>query len=146
VALSYRYEPRAEYRDAFDRLLDFYLSRLPADLIPYWDLIFIDGDEPRDSSSAAIVACGLLEMADLVGGTDAARWRDLSRRMTGSLVRGYAVTEPAVSNGQVLHGNYSKKSPHNTCRGEGVDECVSWGDYYYFEALTRLKGSWSTYW
>jgi unsaturated chondroitin disaccharide hydrolase len=146
MALSYRYEPLAEYRDAFDRLLDFYLSRLPADLIPYWDLIFIDGDEPRDSSSAAIVACGLLEMADLVGGTDAARWRDLSQRMTGSLVRGYAVTEPAVSNGQILHGTYSKKSPYNTCRGEGVDECVSWGDYYYFEALTRLTGSWSTYW
>ncbi|PYE86262.1 glycoside hydrolase family 88 protein [Pseudoroseicyclus aestuarii] len=146
MALSYRYEALPEYLETFAKLLDYYLSRLPGDLVPYWDMIFTDGDEPRDSSSAAITACGLLEMADLIGGDQAARWRDLARRMTGSLVRSYAVTDPAVSNGQLLHGTYSKKTPFNTCRGEGVDECVSWGDYYYIEALTRLKGGWSTYW
>ncbi|WP_404403467.1 glycoside hydrolase family 88 protein [Pelagibacterium halotolerans] len=146
MALSYRYERLPEYLDTFERLLDYYLTRLPSDLVPYWDMIFVDGDEPRDSSSAAITACGLLEMSDLVGGDRAEGWRDLARRMTGSLVRGYSVTDPAVSNGQLLHGTYSKKSPFNTCRGEGVDECVSWGDYYYMEALMRLKGDWSTYW
>ena len=146
MALSYRYEPLPEYLDAFERLLDFYLGKLPADLVPYWDLTFTEGDEPRDSSSAAISACGLLEMADLVGGEKADRWRDLARRWTGSLARHYAVTDPALSNGQLLHGTYSKKSPYNTCRGEGVDECVSWGDYYYMEALTRLRGGWSSYW
>ncbi len=146
MALSYRYEPLPDYRAAFDALLEFYLTRLPADLIPYWDMVFTDGDEPRDSSSAAIVACGLLEMGDIIGGAEAARWRDLAERMMGSLWRAYAVTDPAVSNGQLLHGTYSKKSPYNTCRGEGVDECVSWGDYYYFEALMRLRGNWSNYW
>jgi unsaturated chondroitin disaccharide hydrolase len=146
MALSYRYEPLADYLDAFERLLEFYVARLPADLVPYWDLIFTDGDEPRDSSSAAIVACGLLEMADLIGGDRAEAWRDLARRMTGSLARNYAVTDPERSNGLVLHGTYSKKSPYNTCRGEGVDECVSWGDYYFMEALTRLGGAWSSYW
>ena len=146
MALSCRYEPLPEYAEAFERLLDFYVSRLPADLVPYWDLIFTEGEEPRDSSSASITACGLLEMADLIGGEKAAQWRDLARRMVGSLARHYAVTDPAVSNGLVLHGTYSKKSPYNTCRGEGVDECVAWGDYYYMEALTRLKGNWATYW
>ncbi|WP_137134745.1 glycoside hydrolase family 88 protein [Rhizobium sp. FKY42] len=147
MALSYRYEPIAEYREAFERLLTFYLNRLPADMVPYWDLIFTDADaEPRDSSSASIVACGLLEMAELVDAEDAARYRDLARRMMKSLVDHYAVKDPAHSNGLVLHGTYSKKTPHNTCRGEGVDECVSWGDYYYMEALTRLSRNWSSYW
>lgn len=146
VALSYRYDPRPEYRDAFERLLAFYLRRLPPDLVPFWDLIFVDGAEPRDSSSAAIVACGLLEMADLVGGTRACRWRDLARRMLGSLARSYAVTDPALSNGLVLHGTYSRKTPYNSCIPEGVDECVAWGDYYYMEALTRLRGNWASYW
>ena len=147
MALSYRYEPLPEYRATFERLLSFYLERLPGDLVPYWDLIFTEGsDEPRDSSSASIVACGLLEMADLVGGHDAIRYRDLARRMMKSLVETYAVKDPALSNGLVLHGTYSKKTPHNTCRGEGVDECVSWGDYYYMEALTRLSRNWSSYW
>ncbi|MCM2442407.1 glucoronyl hydrolase [Agrobacterium vitis] len=147
MALSYRYERIAEYRDAFERLLGFYLQRLPDDLVPVWDLIFSAEDgEPRDSSSASIVACGLLEMADLVEDADAARYRDLARRMMKSLADHYAVKDPSVSNGLVLHGTYSKKTPHNTCRGEGVDECVSWGDYYYMEALTRLSRNWSSYW
>ncbi|WP_445678770.1 glycoside hydrolase family 88 protein [Radicibacter daui] len=146
MALSWRYEALPEYRESFDRLLAYYLKRLPADLVPYWDLIFTEGDEPRDSSSAAIVACGLLEMADLVGGEEADGWRQLARRMVKSLVDNYAVRDPAISNGQVLHGTYSKKTPFNTCTGEGVDECVAWGDYYYMEALTRLSRNWSSYW
>ncbi|MGV1830926.1 glycoside hydrolase family 88 protein [Agrobacterium vitis] len=147
MALSYCYERIAEYRDAFERLLGFYLQRLPDDLVPVWDLIFSAEDgEPRDSSSASIVACGLLEMADLVEEADAARYRDLARRMMKSLADHYAVKDPSVSNGLVMHGTYSKKTPHNTCRGEGVDECVSWGDYYYMEALTRLSRNWSSYW
>ncbi|MBY5717237.1 glucoronyl hydrolase [Rhizobium leguminosarum] len=147
MALSYRYERLEEYRQTFDRLLAFYLNRLPADMVPYWDLVFSDGDgEPRDSSSASITACGLLEMADLVEPEPAARYRTLARCMMKSLADHYAVKDPTVSNGLVLHATYSKKSPFNTCRGEGVDECVSWGDYYYMEALTRLSRSWSSYW
>ncbi|MBY5326257.1 glucoronyl hydrolase [Rhizobium leguminosarum] len=147
MALSYRYERIEEYRGTFDRLLAFYLNRLPGDMVPYWDLVFSDGDgEPRDSSSASITACGLLEMADLVEPEPAARYRTLARRMMKSLADHYAVKDPTISNGLVLHATYSKKSPFNTCRGEGVDECVSWGDYYYMEALTRLSRSWSSYW
>ena len=147
MALSYRYERLPAYRDAFERLLAFYLKRLPDDLVPYWDLVFSQkDDEPRDSSAAAIVACGLLEMADLEEPEQAEHYRDLAKRMVKSLVDTYAVKDPAISNGQLLHGTYSKKTPHNTCRGEGVDECVSWGDYYYLEALTRLSRNWSSYW
>jgi hypothetical protein len=43
-------------------------------------------------------------------------------------------------------GTYSKKSPYTICTPEGVDECVSWGDYFSMEALTRLKGGWISYW
>ena len=146
MAFCHREEPNGAYLEAFEHLLAYYLKRLPDDLVPYWDLTFMDGDEPRDSSSAAIVACGLLEMAGLVGGSRAGELRELARQMLGSLWRGYAVRDPAVSNGFLLHGTYSKKSPFNSCRGEGVDECVTWGDYYYFEGLTRLSRQWPTYW
>ena len=146
MAVCYRNEPNPAYLDVFENLLAYYLDHLPHDLVPYWDLTFTSGDEPRDSSSAAIVACGLLEMAGLVGAARAAEMRQLARRMLGSLWRIYAVRDPAVSNGLVLHGTYSKKSPFNSCRGEGVDECVAWGDYYYFEGLTRLSRPWTPYW
>lgn len=146
MAVCYRYERNQAYLDTFEKLLAYYLKCLPDDLVPYWDLTFTEGGEPRDSSSAAITACGLLEMADLIEGTRAAELRDLACRMLGSLWRSYAVRDPEVSNGLVLHGTYSKKTPFNTCFGEGVDECVAWGDYYYFEGLTRLTRPWTPYW
>jgi unsaturated chondroitin disaccharide hydrolase len=146
LALSYCYDRQPDYRDAFSRLLDFYLKRLPEDLVPYWDLIFTSGNEPRDSSSASIVACGLLEMAKYVEADEAVAYTKLARQMMKSLTDNYAVKDSATSNGLVLHGTYSKKSPYNTCREEGVDECVSWGDYFYMEALTRLSSDWTPYW
>jgi len=115
--------------------------------VPYWDLIFGDGSgEPRDSSSAAIAACGLLEMAPFLQNTEAGRCRDFAAHMIQSLIEHYAVRPGDHSNGLLLHGTYSKKSPYNTCTPEGVDECVVWGDYFYMEALTRLTGGWTPYW
>ena len=63
-AIGYTYTHDATFLDVFRKALDFYLSRLPEDLVPCWDMIFApESGEPRDSSSAAIVACGLLEAA-----------------------------------------------------------------------------------
>ena len=145
--LSYRYTKNPEYLDTFRRALDFYMTRLPADLVPYWDMIFTTGsEEPRDSSSAAIVACGLLEAVKWVDAEEGAAYEKLARQMMASLVQHYAVTDHKPGAGLVLHGTYSKKSPYNTCTPEGVDECVSWGDYFYMEALTRLTTDWKLYW
>ena len=66
--------------------------------------------------------------------------------MMGSVAAHYAVKEGPQGIGLVRHGTYSKKSPYNTCTPEGVDECVSWGDYFYMEALTRLTKDWELYW
>ena len=122
--LSYRYTHRPEYLDTFRRALKFYLTRLPADLIPYWDMVFTTGsEEPRDSSSAAIVACGLLEATKYLPEQEAAACDTLARQMLGSLAKNYAVPAGAQKPGAglLLHGTYSKKSPYNTCTPEGVD-------------------------
>lgn len=145
--LSYRYLKRPEYLDTFRKALKFYLSRLPGDLVPYWDMIFGEGsDEPRDSSSAAITACGLLEGAKHLPGDEAEQCRCLAGQMLYSLVKNYTPEEIIPGTGQLLHGTYSKKSPYNTCTPEGVDECTSWGDYFYMEALTRYTKDWNPYW
>lgn len=147
AALSYRENPCAETLESFRSVARFFVSRLPEDLVPYWDLTFTDGsEEPRDSSSASIAACGLLEMTKRLGPEEAETCRALARRIVKSLADRYSVKDPEQSNGLVLHGTYSKKSPYNTCTPEGVDECVLWGDYFYLEALTRLRGDWNPYW
>ena len=146
-AIGYTYTHDEKFLDVFRKALEFYLSRLPEDMIPCWDMLFApESGEPRDSSSAAIVACGLLEAAKYVDETEAAQWRTLARQMLASLAANYAVKPGTLGSGQLLHGTYSKKSPYNTCTPEGVDECTSWGDYFYMEALTRLTKDWEMYW
>ena len=147
TALSYRYTKRPEYLNAFRRVLAYYLKRLPQDLVPYWDMTFTTGDsEPRDSSSASIAACGLLEAAKYVSAEEKEYFQTLAGQMLKSLTDYYAVSEGPAGVGLVRHGTYSKKSPFNTCTPEGVDECVSWGDYFYMEALTRYTKDWQLYW
>jgi unsaturated chondroitin disaccharide hydrolase len=160
-ALAYRYDPQPAYLESFHRTLEFFLAKLPDDGIPYWDMIFTDANavhdgetEPRDSSSASIVCCGMLDMAAQLKKIDADTYAEeienyikTARVMLKSLADNYAVKDNVKSNGLVLHGTYSKKSPYNTCTPEGVDECVSWGDYFYIEALTRLNNpDWNLYW
>lgn len=158
IALAYRYVKQKEYFSLFDKVSSFFLKHLPDDLVPYWDLVFTDGsNEPRDSSSAAIAACGFLEMADNLDSASvssesgaeqaqSATYREIAKQLMKSLYDSYAVKDSSVANGLLLHGTYSKKSPYNTCTEEGVDECVSWGDYFYMEALTRLSKKWNPYW
>jgi len=147
LALAYRYTRREEYIDLFRHVTEFFLRHLPQDLVPYWDLEFTDGDDqPRDSSSASIAACGMLEMAKYLKPDEAEAYRATAKRLMKALYDGYAVKDPKESNGLVLHSTYSNHSPYNTCNHYGVDECNIWGDYFYMEALMRLKKDWNPYW
>lgn len=147
TALAYRYTKNPQYMETFKQVTEYYLKHLPEDMVPYWDLEFTKGrEQPRDSSSASITACGLLEMVKYMGAEDAAKYKLPAMQMMKSLYDVYAVKNPSKSNGLVLHSTYSNHSPYNTCRHEGVDECNSWGDYFYMEALTRLQKDWELYW
>ena len=146
-ALVYRYTGRTEYMEDFKHVTGYFLDHLPSDLVPYWDLEFGEGsEEPRDSSSASIAACGMLEMAEYLDEADAACYISVAKKIMESVIEHYAVKDLQESNGLVLHSTYSKKSPYNTCTPEGVDECNIWGDYFYMEALTRLSKDWNPYW
>ena len=146
-ALAYRYTGEKKYIENFKHVTQYFLEHLPEDLIPYWDLEFTDGDDqPRDSSSASIAACGMLEMAKYMEEEDALYYTDIAKKLMKSVYDNYRVTDSKISNGLVLHSTYSNHSPYNTCNHEGVDECNSWGDYFYMEALTRLAKDWNPYW
>lgn len=147
AALSYRRLRKQEYVDIFKKLSDYFIEHLPDDLIPYWDFDFTDGSiEPRDSSSAAIAACGMLEMVKYLDKEDGGYYMDAAKRLAAALAKGYAVKNREESNGLLLHGTYARSSEFNTCPNIGVDECNIWGDYYYLELLTRLSTDWKPYW
>jgi len=150
TAIAYKNTGDPEYIKYFERVSRYFLSHLPKDLCPYWDLCFGDGDEaeqPRDSSSAAIAICGFLEMSKYLDEEKSAYYISVAKKLMHSLIENYQVKDKAVSNGQLLHGTYARKTPYNTCKNRGVDECVIWGDYFFMEALTRLaRPDWKMYW
>lgn len=147
IALSYAYTKKEEYLDLFRNVTKYFLDHLPKDLVPYWDFEFMEGnEEPRDSSSAVIAVCGMLEMAKYLPDEESQYYTNISKMIMKSIYDNYRVTDVKESNGLLLHSTYAKKSPYNTCGHNGVDECNNWGDYFYLEALTRLKKDWKLYW
>lgn len=146
MALAYRYTRLEEYRAIFRRTLRFFLDRLPADGVPYWDLVFRTGDgQPRDSSAAAIAVCGIYEMLPYLPAAEAADCRAAAQELLLALIERCAAP-PAVGGGLLAHGVYCKASPYNTVQDYGVDECNLWGDYFYMEALVRATRPWDPYW
>ncbi|MBD0380895.1 glycoside hydrolase family 88 protein [Paenibacillus sedimenti] len=140
--LSYKYTKAAEFLETNKRVTQYFLERMPKDLICYWDLMFVDGPEERDSSAAVIAACGMLEHAKYLPVTDETKslYEITAMQIVHSLTENYTTKNTPESNGILLHAVYGK--PHNS----GVDECCIWGDYYYFEALVRLTKDWQLYW
>lgn len=150
TAMAYKYTGKMEYISYFKRVTSYFLKHLPEDLCPYWDMMFggeAEGAEPRDSSSAAIAVCGMMEMSKYMEPEDASYYRGVAGRLLKALMDHYQITDSNQSDGQLRRGTYSKKTPFNTCTESGVDECVIWGDYYFMEALVRfIKPDWNSYW
>lgn len=140
--LSYRYTGNAGLLEHSRRLAHYFLNRLPEDRVAYWDLIFTNGDQERDSSASAIAVCGLLEMADHLktAGDSGILYENASLHILKSLSERYTTALHPQSNGILKHAVYNKP------RGMGIDECCIWGDYYYFEALVRVLKDWKPYW
>jgi len=140
-ALAFRHTDDPAYLTLAGQLADYLIERLPSDGICCWDLIFTGDEDMRDSSAAAIAACGLLELAGSLPVSDPGRMRyaTVATRMLTELDRSY-LAPVTGSNGILAHGVYHWPN------GVGVDECCIWGDYFYLEALTRLRRDWLPYW
>ena len=142
-ALNHRHTGDESFRHAAVRCADYFLAHLPADGVPYWDLVFTDGSgEERDSSAAAVAVCGLRELVGcLPPGVAAQRYHEAADRILDTLVTTYSTLGRPESNALLLHGVYDKP------KSVGVDEGNLWGDYFYLEALVRATNAvWQSYW
>ncbi len=140
-AIAYSYTHDESIIEPFFRAADFYISHLPDDCIPYWDFIYTEGDEPRDSSAAAIAVCGLLEMArHLPHDEKIKHYLDVAKKTLHTLTSAdYAIPFSAGEEGLLAHTTPDK--PRNE-----YDLCSTYGDYFYMESLVRALRDWKMYW
>lgn len=139
--LSYKYTKNDYYLELCKKTSDYLIKYLPKDKVPFWDLAFDDsfeGVQERDSSAGAIAVCGMLELASYLSGEEAEYYRTKAIEILDSLIDNYSVKDENAD-GLILHSVYNKN------KQKGVDECSSWGDYYYLEALIRVKKDWEGY-
>lgn len=109
--------------------------RLPEDKIPYWDY---DAPEipnaERDASAGAIMASALIELSQLDPSENASKWLEVAEQQLRSLSSKEYMAEIGEQCGFIIkHG-----VGHLRAGGE-VDVPLSYGDYYYIEALLRYK-------
>lgn len=108
---------------------------MPADKVPYWDFNTPDiPNTPRDASAAAIMASALIELSQLDKSEEAKSYLDFAEQQIRSLSSPEYLAEKGTNCNFVLM--------HSTGHLPGnseVDVPLSYADYYYVEALMRLK-------
>lgn len=129
----YRETKDPKYLEFAEKVTQAYLDRLPEDYIPYWDFSAPGiPDAPRDASAACVVASALLEMSTFCTGEQADEYKNAAVKMLASLGSDkYRAGE--ANNSLLLH------STGHWPAGSEIDASIIYADYYYMEALLRLK-------
>jgi hypothetical protein len=108
---------------------------LPADKIPCWDYNAPGApNTQRDASAGAIMASALIELSQLDPGPESAEWLDLAIQQLRTLSSPEYLAAPGEQGGFIL-----KHSVGSLPGKAEVDVPLTYADYYYIEALQRLK-------
>jgi unsaturated chondroitin disaccharide hydrolase len=132
--MCYRETHRKEFLDFAQKVAEVYLKRLPADLIPYWDFNAPEiPNAPRDASAAAVTASALLDLSTYVQNTtQAKRYYRLAAAMLSKLSSA-SYQSRNVNSAFLLHS-----TGHHPA-GTEIDASIIYADYYYLEALIKMK-------
>lgn len=135
--MMYRETKHKKYLELAKNIAEFILNNptLPADKIPYWD--FNAPGQPdtyRDSSAGAIYASALLELAGYVDASSSKKYMAAAETMIRSLSTPKYKAAPGTNGGFILaHGVGHLPRPAL------VDVPLTYGDYYFVEAMLRYK-------
>lgn len=100
--MAYRETGDTRFLNTAQRLADYCLTNLPPDYVPYWDYQAPGiPNEPRDSSAAAILLSGLLELSQRsTNAPDAARYWQAARHIFNSLRSTNYLAQGSISSGK----------------------------------------------
>jgi len=135
--MMYRETQEPRYLAHAQKIATFLLNhpRMPVDKIPYWDF---DApgipNVPRDASAAAVMSSALLELSTFVSPDTARHYTEFAEQQLRSLSSS-AYRAKAGENGNFIIMHCTGNLP----KGSEIDGPLSYGDYYYLEALLRAK-------
>jgi unsaturated chondroitin disaccharide hydrolase len=130
----YGFTRDARFLQTAEACAEYYILNTPLHGIPPNDWLDPAPARPYESSAAAIIACGLLNLAEWVEVPSRAQlYNAWALRIVDTLTgpEFLAIDTPGWE-GILKHGTYHEK------KGLGVDESVMWGDYFFLEALSEV--------
>ncbi|GLX66636.1 glycoside hydrolase family 88 protein [Paenibacillus glycanilyticus] len=131
--LSYQHTGRQLFLEAAERAAGFFMTHLPEDRVPYWDFRLPSLESaPKDSSAAAIAASGLLNIAAASEGEKAILYKEHALSILRSLTDNYRADD--MDEAILLAGTGNLPGTQN------INKPLIYGDYYYMEALAKLRG------
>jgi unsaturated chondroitin disaccharide hydrolase len=132
--MCYRFTKNKKYLEQAEKIAAFLLNHpnLPKDLVPYWDYNAPNiPNEERDASAAAILASGLYELSTY--SKNGKLYKEKANAIVESLTNNYRSPIGENKGFILLHSVGSKPGKSE------VDVPLSYGDYYYLEAVFRSK-------
>ena len=134
--MVYRFTKDQRFLDHAQRVTDIYLKRLKEtsdDMVPIWDMDDPRGKEaPKDASAACVVASALLELQQYVDEGKGKTYLEAAQNMLCDLSTDrYQSRDKNVS--------FLMHSTGHHPAGSEIDASIIYADYYYLEALLRLK-------
>ncbi|MEN9686718.1 MAG: hypothetical protein RLZZ28_2504 [Bacteroidota bacterium] len=135
--VMYRCTKDPKYLTHANKIAQYILTHpsIPEDKIPFWD--YHSPEIPatyRDASAAAITASALLELSRYAGSEKSGYYVNYAEKIIRSL-SSPTYTAPYGENGGFLLKHGTGHLPGNS----EIDVALSYGDYYYIEALMRYK-------
>ncbi len=135
--MMYRESGKLEYWEQAKKIALYLMEhpRMPDDKVPYWDFDAEDiPNAPRDASAAAIMASALVELSTMDEGEFGKRCWDFAEQQIRSLSSPQYLAKVGENHFFTL-----KHSTGHLPGNSEVDVPLSYADYYYVEALMRMK-------
>ena len=135
---TYRETKDPVYLNQANKIARFVLDHpnLPADKIPYWD--FNAPEIPhalRDASAASILASGLLELSQYVDAKTSTEYIKVAETILKYLSSNTYKAAPGTNGGFIIQHGVGHKPA-----GTEVNVPLTYGDYYFIEAMIRYQG------
>lgn len=133
----YRFTKDEKYLKQAIKVAEFIKNHpnMPKDQVPYWDYdVEVTATTSRDASAAAIAASGLLELQKYVDAEKSAEYLAWAKQILESLSSSSYLAKVGTNKGFILEHS-AGVIPY----GKEIDVPLNYADYYYLEALSRLK-------
>ena len=144
--MVYRFTHDQRFLDFAQKVTDIYLKRLHEtsdDWVPLWDMDDPRGlKAPKDASAACVVASALLELCQYTadaGDSEIVNGKSVNSKYYGAAKAMLADLSTDKYQSREKNVAFLLHSTGHHPAGSEIDASIIYADYYYLEALTRMK-------